>query len=279
MVRSPNQRCPSTTLPASSRLPINRCNLPAVILGSLTFQQHPTALKIDGLEQFHQDLFEQLDTMDEPGERARHFVDYMVVHFRLEALDEAGLTPGTRRGRPKANYLLLLRGWMFDTDSREGAVLKGWVESRFGLLPRYHKVPIYSAEDDGYRRYLQDHVSGLYNTNALEAQVDLLYAYCQYELGRRRPAQTHIVLYRGVNGLAEHDWLCRRGRSGGVVLLNSLNSFSTSAERADEFGALVLKVRVPLSKILYFAGLLPGLLGGEEEHMVIGGLYRVSTVE
>ena len=33
-------------LPRFARLPINRCNLPAAILGGLTYQRHPTPLTI-----------------------------------------------------------------------------------------------------------------------------------------------------------------------------------------------------------------------------------------
>jgi NAD+--dinitrogen-reductase ADP-D-ribosyltransferase len=50
----------SPTLPACARLPINRCNLPAVILGSLTFQHHPTALHIDGVAELHRELYRLL---------------------------------------------------------------------------------------------------------------------------------------------------------------------------------------------------------------------------
>ena len=38
------------SLPTWARLPINRCNLPAAILGSLTYQRHPVPLKLDGVE-------------------------------------------------------------------------------------------------------------------------------------------------------------------------------------------------------------------------------------
>lgn len=264
-------------LPSYGRLPINRCNLPAAILGSLTFQRHPAPLKIDGVEELHSALFEKAGQLPCAEDRARYFTDYMVVHFRLQALEEAGLMPDTSHGRPKANYLRLLRGWMFDPDSREGAVLKGWVESRFGLLPRYHKEPIRDPNDEAYRHYLQDYATGLYNTNALEAQLDLLYAYGQYELARRCPGETHISLYRGVNGLPSHDWLQGSGEGSGVVLLNNINSFSSSVERAEEFGALILQAQVPLAKVFFFSGLLPGLLSGEDEYMVIGGLYAVDA--
>ena len=58
-------------------------------------------------------------------------------------------------------------------------------------------------------------------------------------------------------------------------MLNNLNSFTADPERADEFGDIVISARVPLPKILYLPELLPGTLRGEQEHLVIGGVYRV----
>jgi len=269
----------SASLPAAARLPINRCNLPAAILGSLTFQRHPTALHIDGVAELHRDLFERLGKLLNPEVRARHFMDYMTMHFRLESLEDAGLTPSTGRARPNADYLRVLRGWMFDSESREGAVLKGWVESRFGLLTRYHAGALSYSGTDADLRYLQARASGVYNTNAIEAQLDVLYAYCQYELSQQKPGVEHLRLYRGVNDLPEHDWLCRTARHSGVVLLNNLNSFSSDPERADEFGDRILRAEVPLAKILCFSGLAPGILNGEKEYMVIGGIYQVELVD
>ncbi|MEJ2059322.1 MAG: NAD(+)--dinitrogen-reductase ADP-D-ribosyltransferase [Gammaproteobacteria bacterium] len=271
------ERPPAPTLPADARLPINHCNLPAQVLGSLTFQHHPARLSIDGIAELHRDLFEQLDALPEPAPRAQHYMDYMTVHFRLEALEDAGLTPDTGHARPKANYLRILRGWMFDSEGREGAVLKGWVESRFGLLARYHRGPLGRDVGDNDTHYLQERALGTYNTNALETQLDLLYTYCQYELARQQPERRWVALYRGTNDIGEHDWLSR-STSGGVVLLNNLNSFTADPERADEFGDTVINVRVPLAKVFYYAGLLPGILGGEDEHLVLGGLYEIEPV-
>ena len=50
------------SLPREARLPINRCNLPAVMLGSLTFQRYPTALLLDGVAELHHDLFRRLES-------------------------------------------------------------------------------------------------------------------------------------------------------------------------------------------------------------------------
>ena len=59
------------------------------------------------------------------------------------------------------------------------------------------------------------------------------------------------------------------------MLLNNLSSFTSNRERADEFGDYVLEVRVPWQKIMFYSDLLPGKLKGEEEVVVIGGVYDV----
>ncbi len=47
------------------------------------------------------------------------------------------------------------------------------------------------------------------------------------------------------------------------VLLNNLNSFTSSWERAGEFGDHMLRTQVPLAKIFFYNQLLPGMLKGE----------------
>ncbi|NEX20012.1 NAD(+)--dinitrogen-reductase ADP-D-ribosyltransferase [Thiorhodococcus mannitoliphagus] len=267
---------PPPSLPASARLPINRCNLPAVILGSLTFQAHPVPLEIDGIRDFHDDLFATLDATPEQTDRAQGFMDYMTVHFLLEELEEAGLTPGRKRkSRVNANYLRMVRGWSFDSDGREGAVLKRWVESRFGLLARHHAGSLVDRHSDAYHQYLLQGTRGLYATNALEAQLDLLYTYCQCELAREHSDSTHITLYRGINRMDEHEVLETRVCGRHRVLLNNLNSFTSNRERADEFGDYILVAEIPLPKVFFYNRLLPGMLKGEDEYVVIGGAYEV----
>ena len=262
------------TLPKDARLPINRCNLPAVILGGLTFQQHPVPLYLDGVAELHDDLFDRLDHVEVAVARAQIFRDYLTVRFRLEHLDEAGLAAGSKV-RAKANWMRMLRGWSFDADGREGAVLKGWVESRFGLLPRFHGEALRDHDDEAWRRYEEMRSRGLYGTNALEAQLDLVYAYAQYEFVRSGTA-SHRKLYRGTNRLADHEMLAADGKHQ-TVLFNNLTSFTTSRERAGEFGDLIFEADVPLAKIFFHCLLLPGVLGGEEEHLVIGGAYAVTV--
>lgn len=265
----------SPALPRAARLPINRCSLPAAILGSLTFQRHPVPLALDGVLELHERLFRHLDREADPARRARLFAAHMKATFSLDCPEAAGLPVHAGKGRAKASYLRMLRGWSFDADGQEGAVLKGWVESRFGLTPRHHGAPIRDFSGDAYRNYLEQRARGLYGTNALEAQLDLVYAFCQYEFGRRLPGASHLTLYRGVNGLAAHEALHGAEAGRQVLLLNSLVSFSAARERADEFGDTVLEVRVPVAKIFFHHRLLPGCLAGEDEYAVIGGLYEV----
>ncbi len=259
------------TLPREASLPINRCNLPAVILGSLTFQRHPTALSIDGIEVLHRDLLRRLEGIKDAGNRSQQFLDYMTVHFCLHEPEEAGLQEDTRLDRSKADYLRLLRGWSFDAESRDAAVLKGWVETRFGLIPRFHQQPINNTEDEAYHDYQHAYAQGIYNTNSLEAQLDLLYTYCQYELARQYPEQTHITLYRGSNDMEKLTHV-RNHKS--VLLLNNLNSFSRSIERASEFGDTVFRIEVPLAKIFFYSELIPRYLKAESEVIVLGGVYE-----
>lgn len=265
-------------LPRSACLPINRCNLPAAVLGGLTFQRHPAPLLLDGVAELHRLLFQLLEPLAEPAERARQFMDYMTVYFRLEALEEVGLSPGRPKLRGRADYLRMVRGWAFDPDCREGAVLKGWVESRFGLLTRYHKGLLDDRTHDNYLHFLEARSHGLYSTNALEAQLDLLYTYCQYELHCSQPEVTCLSLYRGFNRFSDDQVLAQLDARRWVMLLNNLSSFSVHRERAEEFGDHLLRVQVPIPKIFFYNRMLPGMLKGEDEYVVIGGVYEVERL-
>lgn len=267
--------CQVMALPSDAQQTLNHCNLPAALLGSVEFQRHPTALILDGIYEMHAQLFSALDKLETAPQRAQHFMDYMVVQFRLHQLEDAGLERDKINKRVKADYLRALRGWLFDADGREAAVLKGWVESRFGLLPRYHHGSLRDTESKNYQAYAAARAKGLLGTNALEAQLDLLYSYCQYELARQFERTQKIGLYRGVNRLKGYDVLKQIDKHHAVVLLNNLNSFTTHRERADEFGDHLLHAEVPWQKILYYSTLLPGMLKGENEYLVLGGVYEV----
>jgi len=266
------------TVPTAARRSVNRCNLSAEALASLAFQLAPVALEVDGVLPLHRGLFERLDAFAEAAERGALFQHYMTAHFLLDDPSAQGLTDHARIDRSRLDYLRLLRGWLFDSEGREGAVLKAWVESRFGLLTQFHRQPLGGADSAARAAFEHERAAGLYGTGALEAQIDLLYAFAQYELGRRHPGQRHLVLYRGISGrhaVAQLDTLAD-GRP--VVLLNNLSSFSASRERADEFGDQVLACEVPFAKVLAFSHLLPGRLQGEDEYLVIGGVAAARRV-
>jgi NAD+--dinitrogen-reductase ADP-D-ribosyltransferase len=266
----------SVSLPRNARLPINRCNLPADILGGMTFQRAPVSLELDGVAQLHHGFFALLNKIGDAAERATAFAMHMNASFYLDEPEQAGYSSHSNNKRQKADYLRMVRGWGFDADGREGAALKGWVESRFGLLPRHHAGAIRDFSGVAYRRYLEMRATAMYGTNAIEAQLDLLYTYCQYELARQHGNVTHLTLYRGVNRVNDHETLATLDDKRRVVLFNSLSSFTSNRERADEFGDYLLTAQVPLAKVFCYTRLLPGMLQGEDEYTVIGGLYEVS---
>lgn len=265
-------------LPPQTCLSINRCNLPARVLAGLGYQHHPTPIRIDGVRELHHQLFEVLESEPEPGHRAAHFANHLRACFQLGAPDALGYDANSRRpGRIRADYRQLLRGWLFNPDGREAAVIKGWVESRFGLQTRYHLGPLPDRDSDAYQRYLGELAAALYNTSGLYDQLDLLYSYCQYELARQDRG-FHRQLYRGVQRLSDLEVIATPEPRRPILLLNNINSFSGCRERADEFGNDVITAQVPTSKLLYVPGLIPGVLRGEQEHLVIGGLYQVELI-
>jgi NAD+--dinitrogen-reductase ADP-D-ribosyltransferase len=75
--------------------------------------------------------------------------------------------------------------------------------------------------------------------------------YCQYELLQAHPEETHLSLYRGINRIDEHEILETLGGGRYRVLFNNLNSFTSSRERADEFGDYILIAEVPLPKVFF----------------------------
>jgi NAD+--dinitrogen-reductase ADP-D-ribosyltransferase len=263
------------SLPCDAHLPVNHCNLPALILGSLTFQQHPVPLNLDGVKEMHIELFRSLETINSSKQRAESFQDYMRSAFLLDHLEEAGFNPAGRRRRDKADYLRMLRGWLFNSDGKEGAAMKSWVESRFGLRTLNHHGLLRDYMSEHYLAYLIDCAKALYNTNALNAQLDLLYTYCQYEIRRQYPSQQHIRLYRGINHIREHEVIRQLTKHDYVLVLNNLNSFTSNRERADEFGDYIMQAQIPLTKLLYTPGLLPASLKGEDEYLVLGGIHQV----
>ena len=233
-------------------------------------------IEIQGVRRAHRSLFARLERLDDPKARARAFREYMALAFQAGKRRKES-SPAGRRSPPNG-YLRFLRGWMQDASSPEGAVLKGWVESRFGLPPVFHAGHIEDVHSPAYLLYLAERMRESARAIALESQFDLLYEFVQDELRRRHPEAPAFTLYRGVKNLGDYRVIGETGENRVVLRLNNLNSFSSRLEHAWEFGSRVLVAEVPGSKIFFRADLLPGILPRrEEESLVIGGDYEVTV--
>jgi len=257
--------------------PLNYCNLSPWAIASRIYNQNPQPIEIQGVRCAGKPLFSKLDKVADPLERGQLFHDFMDVRFQLHQW-ESQESKSSRKAL-KNSYLRFLRGWLFDSNSIEGAVLKGWVESRMGLPPLFHKEPIEDIHSEAYFLYTVEKMQGAARTSAILRQLDLLYEYVQYELKRQRPEQAHLTLFRGINDFEEHRVLEKQSKYRYLLRLNNLNSFTDDFERAWEFGSRVLKTEVPLTKIFFCGGLLPkSLLKGEGEYLVIGGEFDVEVM-
>lgn len=249
------------------------------LLGSTAFNDHPLPLSIGGARQASRGLFALLDRCQSREQATEIFTHYMDIAFDL-------LPSGANGLRRRSSYLGLLQGWGLDASSTAGAILKGWVESRFGLVPVFHRGPLLRFPSPAWIGYLEDKAASRHHNNNIQQQLDLLFEFCQWSLQRfGAPGQalgaTHLVLWRGCNQI-EAQSIERRGpgrRLGGPSLLrlNNIVSFTLSADDADCFGDRVFSVRMPLVKILLYPGLLP-LLRGENEVLALGGDYEVRDV-
>jgi len=257
-------------------LPVNRCDHSPRVIASHLFNRNPLPIEIQGVRRSHRALFAQLDRLEDPNARVRAFREYMELVFQVGKWRTESSPLGRRSLRN--SYLRFLRGWMQDASSPEGAVLKGWVESRFGLPPTFHAGPIASLHAPAYVLYLVERMRESARSNAVEAQFDLLFEFVQYELGRRHPGVPAFTLYRGVKNLEDYRVVGEAAGDRVVLLLNNLNSFTSRPEHAWQFGSRVLVAEVPASKIFFRSDLLPGILPrGEEEALVIGGEYEVTV--
>ena len=260
-----------------SRTSFNRCNLPPWVIASRHFDERPQPLEIQGVRDGNRFLFDLLDRTEDPDERARRFDDWMNVRFQLHQWQEQA-TPAARKSL-RNGYLRFLRGWGMDSSSVEGAVLKGWVESRMGIPPTFHHQRLAARDSTAWGRYVADRTQGQTRTSAIDAQLDLVYTFTQYELARRHPAEQTLVLWRGQNDLAVHEIVEQLGRREWVLRMNNLCSFTDDRERAWEFGNVVLEAKVAIPRVFFAGHLFPrSILRGERELLVVGGELRVQRV-
>jgi NAD+--dinitrogen-reductase ADP-D-ribosyltransferase len=258
----------------------NLVGVPSELLASQAFNDAPLPLHIRGVHESHARLFDLLATATSHAEAGHYFQGYMDEMFSLHRNPSAAAGAAARRFH--VSYLRLLKGWGYDSNSREGAVTKGWVESRFGLFPTFHRAPLTRFASGAWTGYVEEKMSSRFYNNNIYTQLDLLYAFCQWSLARWfQPGQQHITLYRGTNNFHEEALLRppsnpRNGKTR--VRLNNVVSFTAQRSIACEFGDYILEARVPKVKILFFNDLLPRhALKGEAEYLVIGGDYHVSV--
>jgi NAD+---dinitrogen-reductase ADP-D-ribosyltransferase len=264
-------------LDKSFALTWNLCDLPAWYIGSLAFNDKPQRFELQTVAHSTSDLFRYLDVFADPAARTEAFNAYVSAKFHLHELDDEHTKNAKRSLRN--TYVRYLRGWGVDSNSIEGAVLKAWVESRIGLRPTYHKGKVPSDSQEGELAFAIDRMKGMAGSNAINSQLDLVYAYCQYELERAYPGQTWLDLYRGTHDPNDYQTLEVISPRERIVRLNNISSFTPDQERAFEFGSTVWGTRVPLVKVFFYSQLFPqSILKGEDEFLVIGGIYRVKTV-
>ena len=248
----------------------NLLGIPTGLLSSVSFNDFPIPLSIRGVREAHADLFDELSHCKNISKARDVFASHMDRLFALDARKK-----GTRRFH--ASYLQLLKDWGVDSNGQAGAVMKGWVESRFGLFPTFHKAPIRRFNSLEWVCYVEDKMSTRFNNNNIFMQLDMLYEFSQWVLRRFvATGKKHLTLYRGTNDLCDQQLLQQLDNRSAIVRLNNLLSFTSHRGIADEFGDTIIKVEVPAVKLLFFNELRsPCLLRGESEFLVIGGDYRV----
>lgn len=245
----------------------NLVGIPAPVLASTAFNAHPVPLHVAGTREAHPGLFALLACCGDMAEARVVFAHYMSMAFDLAP-------PRLRR----VSYLKLLQGWGLDANGAAGAVLKGWVESRFGLVPVFHKAALARFPSAAWMTYLEEKAASRYHNNNVHQQLDLLFEFSQWMLARYTPLGPGptVELWRGSTRCEEQivDGSLRARRC--TVRLNNLVSFSRTREQAGCFGDWVLRAQVPLVKLLVWPGLLDtASLDGEAEVLALGGEYEV----
>jgi len=261
---------------------INLVGVPTELLASCAFNDHPVPLHIAGVREMNKNLFEMLSQAADLSDAGEAFSCYMMAMFAVDpeqrerTIDQQS---GLARRRYRSSFLRLIKGWGYDSNGPEGAVLKGWVESRFGIFPTFHKGIIQRFSGRTWTTYVEEKMSSRFHNNAIYIQLDLLFEFCQWVLEHlASPGETHLTLYRGINSFDEHQIVGRIDKRTVVMRLNNLTSFSSDRDIADCFGDTILSVRVPVAKVAFFNSLLSTHpLKGEGEYLVIGGDYRVTA--
>jgi NAD+--dinitrogen-reductase ADP-D-ribosyltransferase len=251
--------------------------LPAATIASVAFNAAPVRLVIAATRETHHGLFTLLDQTESLREAAEIFDGYMQVAFGLRKPERDG--SGAQGRAYRSSYVKVLQGWGFDSNGAQGAVLKGWVESRFGITPTFHGAPLAEFPSDAWVKYVDEKLGSRFHNNCIHMQLDVLFEYCQFCIERFRPfGEQKPEVYRGTyKGEAPFVASSHNARRG-VVRFNNVVSFSLERERAEEFGDWVLATSLPPEKVVFFPGLLDNqVLNGEGEVLAIGGDFEVTV--
>ncbi len=164
----------------------NLVGVPASVLVGTRFNQQPAALAIAGTRQAHHGLFNLLARSQSLEEAGEVFDHYLSIAFALKkpSAQEMALLCVHEGQRWRSSWRKLLQGWGMDSNASAGAVLKGWVESRFGMVPVFHKTPLGRFPSPAWEAYLQEKTTSRYHSNSIYQQLDLLYEFTQWALRR-----------------------------------------------------------------------------------------------
>ncbi|MBZ8141301.1 NAD(+) ADP-ribosyltransferase [Rubrivivax gelatinosus] len=256
----------------------NLVGLPAPVLASLAFNEHPQPLHIAGARETQPGLFALLGRSPDAEQARDVFQHYMSLSFGLGV--PAADAGEAESHRWRTSYLKLIQGWVLDSNSAAGAVLKGWVESRFGLVPTFHRAPLGRYPSPAWMRYLEEKAGSRFHNNCIWQQLDLVFEYCQWMLARFElmGAGPYVTLWRGSSNVEEQIVAGSLRARRCTVRLNNIVSFSRSREHAGCFGDWIFEARVPLAKLLLVPGLLSTRsLQSEGEVLAIGGLYDLQV--
>lgn len=260
----------------------NLVGVPSTLLASTAFNDHPRALHVAGTRDAHRGLFSLLASSADAAESRALFRHYMNATFVLSRLPHGGVDAQPQpRSHRRASYLKLLQGWGLDANGSAGAVLKGWVESRFGLAPAFHKAPLARFPSAAWVAYLEDKASSRLQNNQIFEQIDLLFEFSQWMLARWQPLGPgpRVTLWRGSTRCEEQLLSGSLRERRCTMRLNNLVSFSRTREQAGCFGDWILQAQVPLAKLLLWPGLLDtASLQGEAEVLALGGDYDVEAL-
>jgi len=107
---SENKNKRNISLPGNAKISINHYNLPASILGGLTYNSYPVPLLLDGVNELHKNLFDFLTSISDFHERRSLFYEYMQAHFQLSNLSQMGYSEDSSVNRIKINYKRIIFG-------------------------------------------------------------------------------------------------------------------------------------------------------------------------